>query len=531
MASRDVASPQGLRPCVPILFFILVVCSSLTLCGWDHAIVLCGLFCIHCHRRQIYATSVVLLFTLSFPPFSWPTWWFCFGPMIWLWRDESVRLSKSRITTESVVIGFAMGWLSTGFVRAGLPEWGWLIHSVACLVFSLQFLAVAVAIRLMRKQPAVKAAVVTAAVAVGGELVAAWLGVSWSVSNFSLTVGATPLAQWSRWITPFGVAGILYLVNFLLSPHSSSDRKQRWLGPAMGVGLLCVAWCGGGLIAANTSVAPLPFSAMLVQPHRKIAHKEPWRPWLHLDHLTRASLLKHPKVDLIVWPEACLSESWSHFHESDNNDIATQLTVQDFAKLLTPAFKTNCLVGAVMNERGTTQRHGLEVAAVRRYNCGCLVSKSGEIGHHEKLDLVPLKEGVPALFDNDWMRNHIFPRLHLNPTLAYGREYAPLSFRDLRGNQHWIAVSVCYESLLPWLPQYRESSTVDAIIHIIYDGNSAEHPGMMQRHIRACQFRAIETRKWNLVCSTWAGTSLIDPTGRIVRQLPPVAGVLRTDTL
>ncbi len=135
------------------------------------------------------------------------------------------------------------------------------------------------------------------------------------------------------------------------------------------------------------------------------------------------------------------------------------------------------------------------------------------------------------MLDCSFVRNHILPGLQLREPLAYGRKYSPLTFRDRDGNLRNIAVSVCYESLLPWLPQYRASSTVDAIIHIVYDGNSADHPGMMERHIRACQFRAIETRKWNLACSTWAGTAIVDPTGKIVRQLPPVVGVLRTDTL
>ena len=68
-----------------------------------------------------------------------------------------------------------------------------------------------------------------------------------------------------------------------------------------------------------------------------------------------------------------------------------------------------------------------------------------------------------------------------------------------------------------------------AIVHLVYDGYTVEHPGMIQRQVRACQYRAIETRKWNLVCSTWSGTAIIDPSGRIVRQLPARAGVLRSD--
>jgi apolipoprotein N-acyltransferase len=498
---------------------------------WQFAGVVLMLVMVTGAARRILAASVPILFNLAFPPFSWPTWFFCLAPMLWLWRDQELRLSRLRLVAEAVAIGFAMGWFSTEFVRAGIPAWGWLVHAAACFVFSLQFLAVAMTIRLMRKQRVIIAGAVTAVVAVFGELIEAWWGVSWSVSNFSLTVGATPLAQWSQRITPFGVAGILFLVNFLFCLDTSAERKRQWIGPAIGIVILCIAWCGGLLIAVNTPIPQLSFSAVLVQLHRKVPDKEPWRPWLHLDHLTRNALQENHDVDVIVWPESCLSQSWNQLIESDSYDIETQLTVQGFAKHLSPAYRTNCLVGAIINARGTTFRYGLEVAEVRRYNCGCLISNSGEITHHEKLDLVPFKEGLPWLLDCSFVRNRILPRLQLKEPLAYGRKYSPLTFRDRDGNLRTIAVSVCYESLLPWLPQYRASSTVDAIIHIVYDGNSADHPGMMERHIRACQFRAIETRKWNLVCSTWAGTAIIDPTGRIVRQLPPVEGVLRTDTL
>ncbi|MCX7387557.1 MAG: hypothetical protein NTX48_12910 [Planctomycetales bacterium] len=512
------------------LLFVVVVILIFTLREWQDGIVLWGLLLLVGRSRRIYAISIVLLFTVSFPPYSWPTSWFCLGPMMWMWRDQAVKLSRLRITAEAIAIGFTMGWTSTGFVRAGLPAFGELVHAAACLVFSLQFLAVAVAIRILRNQQIVVAAVTTAAVAVGGELLEAWLGVSWSVSNFALTVGATPLAQWSRWITPFGVAGLLYFVNFLLSPDRSERAVGRWMGPAIGVGVIGAAWYGGALIAANTYIVPLSFSALLVQPHLKVADNEPWRPWLKLDQLTRASMVERSETDLIVWPESCISASWSDEQELRCNDMATQLTVQDFSRLLTPVYRTNCLVGVVIGDRGTTQRYGLTVVEVRRYNCGCLVSKSGDVRRHDKLDLVPFMEGIPALLDTQWMRNHVLPALQINQPLNYGRNYAPLSFRDVDGREHSIAVSVCYESWLPWLAQYRDT-TVDAIIHLVYDGNTANHPGMMERQIRACQFRAIETRKWNLVCSTWAGTSIIDPTGRIVRQLPPVAGVLRTDTL
>ena len=352
--------------------FIAIGCIIIALVAardWHDVIVLAGMLSlVSGTTRRVLAITTVFLFMFSFPPFSWPTWWFCLGPMMWLWRDQTVQLSGLRITAEAIAIGFAMVWTSTGFVRAGLPAFGGLVHAMACLVFSLQFLAVAVAIRLLRNQQIVVAAVTTAAVAVGGELLEAWFGVSWSVSNVALTVGATPLAQWSRWMTPFGVAGLLYFVNFLLSPDRSENVARRWIGPVLAVGVLGIAWCGGVLIAANTTFDPLPFSALLVQPHLKVADNEPWRPWHRLDQLTKASLLEKPEVDLIVWPESCLSESWSDPEVPGANDMATRLTVQSFSRLLTPVYNADCLVGVVMNERGTTQRHGLEVTEVRRYN-------------------------------------------------------------------------------------------------------------------------------------------------------------------
>lgn len=526
----NLALPLSVRLFAKLAGGILLVVIIAAAIGWPTAIVLGGMVAVVTGTtRRVLAIGTVLLFATSFPPFSWPTWWFCLVPMLWIWRDRSLKLPMYRIAMEAVAVGFAMGWLSTGFVRAGVPTFGWLIHAAACLLFSLQFVAIAAAIRLTWNKSVFLSAPICAFTAVGGDMFEAWCGVSWSVTNLALTVGATPIAQWSRWITPFGVSGLLYLVNFLFVRENSPNFRLRWIGPAMGVGIAVLAWCGGSLIAAAVSVQPLSFSVMLVQPHLKVSDDEPWRPWLDLDRMTRTSLSQGHTVDLLVWPETCLSESWGQGKQSDVNDMATRLTAQDFLQLLRPEYDTNCLVGVLKLEHGTTLRYGLEVQELRRYNCGLLVSKSGDIAWHEKLDLVPFKEGLPGLLAFDWVRSRVLPALQLKPPLSFGRNYRPMSFRSRDGRQHWIAVSVCYESLLPWLPQYSDTTTMDAIIHLVYDGNSAEHPSMMQRHIRACQYRAIETRKWNLVCSTWSGSAIIDPSGKIVSQLAAIPGILRSN--
>lgn len=525
----NVPSPGNARWVVKIVVGLILAVAAAS--GRYDVMVVIGMAAVVAGtQRRALAIAAVLLFTVSFPPLSWPTWWFCLTPLFWIWREQALKLTVVQIVAEAAAIGFAMGWLSTGFVRAALPVWGGVIHATACLLFSLQIVALAMAIQWTRDWPKSLSVPICALTAVAGEVFEAWCGVSWSVTNLALTVGATPVAQWSRWITPFGVSGLLYLVNFTLACEIAPNFRRRWLGPALGVGVAVLAWCGGCLIARTVSIEPLPFSVLLVQPHVKGSNDEPRRPWLHLDRITRASVLQDEPVDLVVWPESSLSESWSRGH-SEVTDIATRLTVQDFSHILTPVYQTNCLMGVTILEEGTTHRYGLEVVDVRRYNCGCLVFKTGEIARHEKLSLVPLKEGLPWLLDHRWIRDRVLPGLRLHRPLVPGREFRQLSFRDQRGQTRSIAVSVCYESLLPWLPQYHDGTSADAIVHLVYDGCTAGHPGMMQRHIRACQYRAIETRKWNLVCSTWTGTAIIDPSGQIVSQLAATAGALRSDVV
>ena len=332
-------------------------------------------------------------------------------------------------------------------------------------------------------------------------------------------------------MTPFGVSGILYLVNFLFVRNQSPSFWLRWTGPISGVGIATAAWFGGCLLASATRVEPLPFSVMLVQPHVRVSVNIPWRPWRELDPLTRSSLQQAGCVDLIVWPEACLSESQYDDQTAAGNDVATRLTVQEFAQTLQPLYQTSCLVGVSMWKRETTHRYGLEVAEGRRYNCGCLVSGPDKITCHEKRALVPFKEGLPGWLNQEWIRGRILPALQLHAPFTPGSQFRLLSFLDRHQQQRTIAVCVCYESFLPWLPQYRKTAPVDAIVHLVYDGDSIDHPELLQRQILACRYRAIETRTWNLVCSTWSGSAIIDPAGRVICQLPATAGVLRSDDL
>ena len=290
-------------------------------------------------------------------------------------------------------------------------------------------------------------------------------------------------------------------------------------------------WTGGLLIRSSVRVQPISFDAMLVQPHVCGNESIPWTPWLTLDALTRGSLDLNGPVDLIVWPESSLSESFTFAKKERGGLSANRLSLQQFAQQFQPAYGTNCLVGVGIVRTESEFKYGHQVPTIRRFNCGCLVTASDKAECHEKCVLVPLRETEPEWMAWSLIRGWIPNSLKLPAPYTPGRDFQVLQFADRQNRSRSIAVSVCFESFFPWLPQYHTRTPVDAIVHILYDGDSIADPTLLRRQIDACRFRAIETRKWNLVCSTWAGTAIIDPTGRVVQEMPPVANVLRTDVL
>ena len=97
--------------------------------GWADGFVLAVLILvIRGSVRGLLAVAAVLLFVAAFPPLSWPTFWFCFAPLVWIWRERRLARSVGRDVLEAVAVGFSMGWLSTEFVRNAVPAWGGLLH-------------------------------------------------------------------------------------------------------------------------------------------------------------------------------------------------------------------------------------------------------------------------------------------------------------------------------------------------------------------------------------------------------------------
>ena len=152
-----------------------------------------------------------------------------------------------------------------------------------------------------------------------------------------------------------------------MSGRIALRRPRTWAPPLAASACATLAWLGGERIAAGVRVEPLPFAAMLVQPHRLV---QPWPPDATrdretadiLDSLTRAALDSGPPVDLIVWPEATLRGV-----EGGPGQLPRPADDEPSLGWLyhrrMPEYRTPCLVGAVVVGRDD-----------RRYNSACLVT-------------------------------------------------------------------------------------------------------------------------------------------------------------
>lgn len=499
--------------------------------GLDFIVLGAALTAISGNARRLAALLAVVLFVGAYPPWAWPTYWFYLTPLVAIWRCRDAERTLSRDVVESFAIGFAIAWMLTGFTRDGISGYAIPLHGLSCAVFAAPFVGIALSFRWTMNRSAIVSSAVAAGIAMACEFLQSSFGEAWMVTNLSLPAAAAPIAQWSYYVGPIGVAGLLYFCNMLWFPDWTSPGFGRWLPSATALGLACLAWAGGVLVAAQVDRSPLPFSAMLVQAHLRPGDELDSRPWIVLDQLTRCELERAGPVDLVIWPETAVTPSRIDRGHSEPQPISLRLTIHDLVDQLLPVYRCAVLTGAMLSKVGSTTKYGLEVLEVRSYNCACLLSQSGSIAWHEKLVLVPLKEGLPRWLETRWIRLNVLPLFKVQAPLTRGDDFRLLEFETCGGTPIRIAASICYESYLPWLPQFRQSHDADAIVHMTYDGHFAHHDGYPLIQQWVCQYRAIETRKWNLLCASFAGSAIIDPAGRIVARLGSEPGTLCTTRL
>jgi apolipoprotein N-acyltransferase len=497
--------------CLCLCALLIIAIAVLTLGGprpWEDVLLLELLtITTGTGKRSAALLLGTALFWASFPTLQLPTYWVCLVPMVWLWRCSA---PGPIWWWEAFALGFVTAWLGAPFLRTSVPSYGWVAQVVVCSLFGLQMLGLAGALRITRRMPAAFAAILAGLLATGCEFFQAVYGFGWPCMALSLPAAPTLLAQWAYYIGPFGVSFCLYVLNFLWLPDLGRAGLLRWVPPATAsilAGLLCL---GGYQIVERLDVRPLTFAVLIVQPQFDRDQRGPR--WNILDRLTEEALARGPAADLLVWPARCLRPSvWterlgaplttggdkdSSRSPSDLAAVGGDIDLAGFYRKVMRRFLTPCLVG-----------NDVVTIAGEPYKSACLINPDGTVSRHDKIKLTPIESVQP------------------------GKDFHLLHFKTRDGREIRLAVSICYEMYFPWLPQYQQKNKADAVVHLTNEEWCHDDPSYWQFETWACQYRAIETRSWQLVCATLGNSAVIDPGGVIRGSLQGKAGVIRVPSL
>ncbi|MDQ6228140.1 apolipoprotein N-acyltransferase, partial [Pseudomonas aeruginosa] len=335
------------------------------------------------------------------------------------------------------------------------------------------------------------------------ELFRSWFltGFPWLYAGYSQLQG--PLAGLvpvgGVWLSSFVIAlSAALLVNLpRLFPHGASLL--------LGLVLLLGPWAAGLYLKGHawTHSAGEPLRVVAIQGN--IAQELKWDPnqvRAQLD-LYRDLSLPQQDVDLIVWPETAVP------------------ILQDMASGYLGA------MGQVADEKNAALITGVPVRerladGKSRYFNGITVVGEGA-GTYLKQKLVPFGEYVPL---QDLLRGLIaFFDLPMSD-FARGPADQPL----LKAKGYQIAPYICYEVVYPEFAAAlaAQSQVLLTVSNDTWFGTSI---GPLQ-HLQMAQMRALESGRWMIRATNNGVTGLIDPYGRIVRQIPQFQqGILRGEVI
>ena len=324
-------------------------------------------------------------------------------------------------------------------------------------------------------------------------------GFPWNLIAAAI-VDYTPLVQFDRVGGPYLLGVLILLPSTLLAWLIVSHDRTRPKGIvqllAIGsVTIVCFVWWATGLVAAKLIARPAdgPVArAALLQPN--ISQEMRWDSENLLAIYRRmmtmtAEAIHGGKAQIIIWPESTVPLSY-----------ATTDEYRGAIEAISRQYNVDVILGSVAEDPSQPNK---------LWNAAFLVSGGRTIGHYDKIRLVPFGEYVP-------LRKMLFfaqKLVHAVGEFEFGTKDTPLDGRFRYGP------AICYEIVYPQIPRAQVVHGANVLVTITndawYDGTSAP-----RQHLNQVRLRAVETDRYVLRSGTTGISAFIDPTGRIVQDLP-----------
>jgi len=451
--------------------------------------------------RLTLALASGLLFAFSFPNIA--IGWFAFVAFIPLY----IALTKAQSGLQSALLGWVsqtVAWmLMVPWVVRVMSHYGGLPYIVGVLIFIAMCLVLGLYGALYgwlvwRIRPAAS--------------YPRWIlvALAWPVIEFIRTYALTgfpwnliaaSIVDYPSMIQIDRVAGP-YLVGFLILIPATVvawlvTQRPRGIDRILVIGgasILLFVWWATGLVASKLIDRPngLPVTrAALLQPN--ISQEMRWSDanllaiYRRMMSMTQEAIGGGAKI--VIWPESTVPLSYS------STDFYRQ-SIEEVSRLN----DLDVILGSVAEDAKN---------ANRMWNAAFLVSSGRTIGHYDKIRLVPFGEYVPL------RRMFFFAEklVHAVGEFEFGTRDTPLAGRFRYGP------AICYEVVYPQITRTQVLHGANVLVTITndawYDGTSAP-----RQHLNQARLRAIEDDRYLLRAGTTGISAFVDPTGRVVRELP-----------
>jgi apolipoprotein N-acyltransferase len=318
-------------------------------------------------------------------------------------------------------------------------------------------------------------------------------GFPWNLAATAL-IDYTPLVMIDRFAGPYFMPVLIFLPATLISwLIVARPRGPRAVFASAAVIIICLLWWTTGYTASKF-IGRVPTEttlAALLQPD--ISQEMRWNNENLMSIFDRMMAMTNEAASrgasLIVWPESTvpLSYASTDFYRNAIESASLEHGI-------------DIILGSVAED--STQPN-------KMWNAAFLVSNGKTIGHYDKIRLVPFGEYVP-------LRKMLFFARKLVRAVGefeFGAKDMPLVGRARYG------LAICYEIVFPQIARQQVIHGADVLVTITndawYDGTSAP-----RQHLNQARLRAVETDRFILRAGTTGISAFIDPTGRILMEMP-----------
>ena len=212
--------------------------------------------------------------------------------------------------------------------------------------------------------------------------------------------------------------------------------------------------------------------------------------------LTKTLRLKHPEIDVVVWPESATPMPYN---------IGGQLghTFQIELFNLICQVKKPFLIGAMYLDDYVSPRQYKMLNSVLLFDVGSKIKS-----RYDKIHIVPFGEYVPA---REYLPKFLLKIIDMGRDLKAGTNYSPLELKD----NVFIGVNICFEDVFPKISRKEAQLGANVLLTV---SNDAWYPKSSEptQHLANSIFRSIETRLPMVRNGNNSSSVLVSPTGEVI---------------